>query len=103
MILFAARQQLEGQYAASLGHLAVLCDQQGLAAVARRTRDWLPADRDQRLLLFDPTQPRTPASEESKELAAWRSRFTELRAKQADELFALARQAAAVGGSRRPS
>src|SRR4026209_527937 len=54
--IYQTRGELDRQYAQRLEQLAQWCDQQGLADEARRTRQWLPADHDQRLLLFDPTQ-----------------------------------------------
>jgi hypothetical protein len=93
--VFHARVQLDRKYAEQLEQLAVWCDQQGLASEGRRTRDWLPSDRDQRFLLFDPTQaPEQPPANELPAAAEWRHRFGQLRAAQARELFALARQAA---------
>lgn len=96
--LFAAHAQAVRQFSVRLEQLAGWCDQHQLAETARRTRAWLPADRDQRLLLFDPTQTRhQPAPGESSDMADWRGKFAELRAQQADELFSLARRAASEG------
>jgi hypothetical protein len=94
---YQARQELDRAYAQSLEQLAAWCDQQGLAEAARRTRQWLPADRDQRLLLFDPTQPAERASAgESSAMATWREKFRELREVQSEAMFGLAREAAAA-------
>jgi hypothetical protein len=94
--VYQARQQLDQQYAQRLEELAVWCDQQGLATAARRTREWLPADRDQRLLLFDPTQPTEKEQpSEPPEMNTWREKFRELRTTQGEALFKLAQQAIA--------
>ncbi len=93
--VYQAREQLDRQYAQRLEQLAMWCDQQGLTAAASRTRDWLPADRDQRLLLFDPTQaPEKPSAGEPAAMNMWREKFRELRTGHGDALFQLARQAA---------
>lgn len=86
--IYQTRERLDREYSQRLEQLAAWCDQQGLTDAARRTRAWLPADRDQRLLLFDPTQASKFAPDESD----WGKRFRELRVPRAKELFGLAQQ-----------
>ncbi len=96
--VYQQREQSDREHGQHLEQLAVWCDQQGLAEEARRARQWLPVDRGQRLLLFDPTQPAERAkAEASPKLVEWHRRFGQLRAARAKKLFDLAQAADKAG------
>jgi hypothetical protein len=86
--IYQIREQLDREYAHRLEQLAVWCEQQALPEAAKRTREWFPANRAQRLLLFDPTQaPEKPPASETPATMEWRKKFVELRTARAKELF----------------
>jgi len=91
----AARELVTG-YAAKIDALATWCDEQHLAAEARKTRAWLQPRDPSRLYVFQLSQtaggPEPPAGAPVN-VVEWNTRFARLRREQSGELFDLARRA----------
>ncbi len=86
-------------FAAQLATLAAKCDELGLVREAQVTRDWIIPRPPGRQVLFvpsesDATSPRAGAPDLARK---WYDNFRQVRAGEADRLFAAARQASDAG------
>lgn len=86
------RAALYGEYAEKLDQLAAACEKQNLSDAARTLKDWLPKREPNQLTLFL-LSPLGASDQLTLAKSGWQKEWQTLRDHQADELFALAKQA----------
>ncbi len=94
--LYETAQKLRAQYAADLAELADWCEEQGLAAEARKTHSWLRArDPNKVYVAVLPKEVGYSelADDAPPEMVEWHTRFVRLRREHAGALYDHARRA----------